>query len=207
MKTFCKPEETTVLQKGLTNLVYTRWHNKQDVRVLSSNTCPKESDVPIQHWQRNTPGPEIVNKPEVIVIYNNMGSVDLSDQLCSYYSLACTLHKWYKYIFYILLDLAIGNAYILEKELQSETWDHHWISRSNWWRIWLVDFVVVLLLSSGLYKQLLEQSLLQRMWIKPFNMKIEGRTSTCIVRRLKEKFQRAMPGDQLQVHAMWLGIL
>ena len=46
-----------------------------------------------------------------------MGGVDLSDHLRSYYSLARTSHKWYKYIFYFLLDLAIGNAYILEKEL------------------------------------------------------------------------------------------
>ena len=113
-----KPGEKVVLQKGLTNLVYTQWHDKRDVRVLSTNACPKESDVPIQRRQRNTPEPEVVNKPQVIVTYNNnMGGVDLSDQLRSYYSLARTLHKLYKYIFYFLLDLAIGNAYILEKEL------------------------------------------------------------------------------------------
>ena len=65
-----RPGEKVVLQKGLTNLVYTQWRDKRGIRVLSTNACPKESDVPVQRRQRNTPEPEVVDKPQVIVTYN-----------------------------------------------------------------------------------------------------------------------------------------
>ena len=48
-------------------------------------------------------------------LHKYMGGVDLNDQLRGYYSLRMKCRKYYKYIFWFLVDLAITNAYILCK--------------------------------------------------------------------------------------------
>ena len=54
--------------------------------------------------------------PLAVKLYNqNMGGVDLADQMCKYY--ACTRRsrtRWYMRLFWFFLDLAIINAYVLE---------------------------------------------------------------------------------------------
>ena len=54
--------------------------------------------------------------PEAIISYNEfMGGVDRGDQLRGYYSCRTKSRKFYKYIFYFLLDVAITNAFVLYK--------------------------------------------------------------------------------------------
>ena len=54
----------------------------------------------------------MVSCPEAVKAYNeHMGGVDLADQMRRFYT--CT-HKWYFWLFWFLLDLAIDNAYVLE---------------------------------------------------------------------------------------------
>ena len=93
--------------------MFLKWKDKRDVCVLSTNCSPSEPDVTIT--RRGVGGAETrVQKPKVITDYNeNMGGVDLSDQLRSYYPLARKSRKWYRYIFWFLGDVAITNAYIL----------------------------------------------------------------------------------------------
>ena len=48
--------------------------------------------------------------------YNNyMGGVDRGDQVRGYFSCQTKCRKFYKYIFHFLLDIAITNAFILQK--------------------------------------------------------------------------------------------
>ena len=55
-------------------------------------------------------------KPQSIVDYTlHMGGVDLKDQLCSYYRTGRASHKWWRYIFWFLLNINITNAWILFK--------------------------------------------------------------------------------------------
>ena len=55
-------------------------------------------------------------KPKVVAMYNNnMGGVDQSDQIRSYYPTGRASRKWYRYIFWFLFDVAIGNAFVLDK--------------------------------------------------------------------------------------------
>ena len=54
--------------------------------------------------------------PQSIMDYNMfMGGVDWGDQVCGYYSCRMKCRKFYKYIFHFLLDVAITNAFILQK--------------------------------------------------------------------------------------------
>ena len=54
--------------------------------------------------------------PQAIISYNEyMGGVDRGDQLRGYYSCRTKSRKFYKYIFYFLLDTAITNAFVLYK--------------------------------------------------------------------------------------------
>ena len=45
-----------------------------------------------------------------------MGGVDLNDQLCMYYKAGRPSHKWWIYIFWFLINVAITNSWILFKE-------------------------------------------------------------------------------------------
>ena len=61
-----------------------------------------------------TEGVETVQKPVAIDDYNlHMGGVDKSDQLVLYYGYSHRSRKWWKRIFFHLLDLSIVNASIL----------------------------------------------------------------------------------------------
>ena len=54
--------------------------------------------------------------PLSIIDYSQfMGGVDRGDQVRGYYSCRTKCRKFYKYIFYFLFDVAIMNAYILQK--------------------------------------------------------------------------------------------
>ena len=58
------------------------------------------------------------SKPLAVVDYNkNMGLVDKSDMQISFNDTTCHTIKWYKELFWRLVDVAINNAYILYKYL------------------------------------------------------------------------------------------
>lgn len=102
-----RPGEKIVRQKG--NLVFTKWHDKRDVCIISTNCSPLEPDVVVTRGNNQE-----VTKPAVVNLYNKyMGGVDLADQLRQYYPVGRSSKKWYRYIFWFLIDLSICNAFIL----------------------------------------------------------------------------------------------
>ena len=59
---------------------------------------------------------EAVEKPVMITDYNqSMGGVDLCNQLLNYYALSRKTRKWWKKLFFRLLELCIINSMILYK--------------------------------------------------------------------------------------------
>lgn len=98
--------EKLVRHKG--HVVFTKWHDKRDVSVMATNVSPLADDVEVNRGDMEVP------KPVVIDLYNSsMGGVDRADQLREYYSVGRSSSKWYRYIFWFLIDVAICNAFVL----------------------------------------------------------------------------------------------
>ena len=59
-------------------------------------------------------GVERVRKPTMIAEYNTyMGGVDIADQLVTYYGFSHCCRKWWKRVFFHLLEVCMVNAYIM----------------------------------------------------------------------------------------------
>lgn len=59
--------------------------------------------------------------PEAIIFYNNyMAGVDKSDQYSTYYEVDRKSTKWWKRVFYRLLNVAVSNAWIIYKKFQTK---------------------------------------------------------------------------------------
>lgn len=101
-----RPGEKVVSQKGC--VVFTKWHDKRDVSVISSNCSPLAVDVVVSRRNQN------VSKPAVVDLYNkHMGGVDRADQIRQYYSVGRSSYKWYRYLFWFLIDISICDSFIL----------------------------------------------------------------------------------------------
>ena len=90
-----------------------KWMDKRPVAVLSTI----HDDFMLEK-RRGTKscdgGVEVVRKPTVIEEYNSyMGDVDRADQLVTYYEYPHHSKKWWKRVFFHLLDTALVNSYIL----------------------------------------------------------------------------------------------
>ena len=103
--------DITTYQDG--NILGLKWKDKRYVSVLS--TIHDSSMVSKQRRTRQVAGGvEVVQKPAVIEDYNMyMGGVDKSDQLVTYYGFRRCSKKWWKRVFFHLIELAMVNAYIL----------------------------------------------------------------------------------------------
>ena len=56
----------------------------------------------------------MVEKPEIINDYNCfMGGFDVVDQHLAYYAIGCKGLKWWRHVFYRLLEMAIVNSYAI----------------------------------------------------------------------------------------------
>ncbi|XP_022248803.1 piggyBac transposable element-derived protein 4-like isoform X1 [Limulus polyphemus] len=117
------PQEliATKLQRGEAkffkcgSLTAVKWTDRQDIYALS--TLHSATMTTVTKRGRDTE----VTKPQLIVDYNKfMGVVDLNDQHASYYSCGRKTIKWYKKLFFRLLDLTIVNAYVLYKKQNNQ---------------------------------------------------------------------------------------
>ena len=81
---------------------------------MSTNVQPDDRGT-VRRMQRDTTVRE-VPAPMAIISYNKwMGGVDRGDQIRHYYHLRLKSRKFYKYIFWFLVDVCIANAHILHK--------------------------------------------------------------------------------------------
>ena len=104
-------DSLTVQQESVTA---SAWKDRKVVTVLSTNTQPTATGTVLRRQKDGSRVP--VPCPEAIISYNEfMGGVDRGDQLRGYYSCRTKSRKFYKYIFYFLLDVAITNAFVLYK--------------------------------------------------------------------------------------------
>ena len=88
--------------------------------AMFSNAQPSATSSVLRRQKDHTRTP--VTCPESILLYNKyMGGVDRGDQLRGYYSCRTKSRKFYKYVFYFLYDVAVTNAYILQKNFCPES--------------------------------------------------------------------------------------
>ena len=93
------------------NLSVVRWKDKRDVYAISSWHPSIMVTIPPRKDEN-----EEVQKPAMIQEYNQfMGGVDLCDQLLNYYALSRKSKKWWKRVFYRLLELCVINSLVLYK--------------------------------------------------------------------------------------------
>ena len=104
------PGDTVRMRKG--NVQVIAWFDRRKV-TLASNAHDASDTILTRRARPNTPRPEY-SQPMAIKQYNlNYFGVDKNDQLRQYYSIASKAHKYWKYIFWFIVDVCAVNAYIL----------------------------------------------------------------------------------------------
>ncbi|XP_063609506.1 piggyBac transposable element-derived protein 4-like [Penaeus indicus] len=95
-----------------TGMLCLQWIDKRPVTMLSTAHTSKVITLP-----PNRRGVER-SKPEVVACYNNgMKGVDLSDQLAQSYPATKKTIKWYKKVFFYMLDMTTVNALAVHRAL------------------------------------------------------------------------------------------
>jgi len=83
------------------------WKDKRDVCLLRNiHNPPREGNYGNEHGN--------AIKPAIVADYiRHMGHVDNAHRMANSYTASCQTWKWMKKLFFLLLDLAIVNSYIL----------------------------------------------------------------------------------------------
>ena len=91
------------------------WHDKRTVTILSTLSNPLETS---SVKRKKKDGSQVdVPCPEAIKSYTTyMNGVDRADQLRSSYPVSRRAAKWWKYLFWFLIDISIINGFIMMKE-------------------------------------------------------------------------------------------
>ena len=106
------------------NMLFVKFHDKRDVHMLSS--FHKATVSVVDNPRGGMQDPTI--KPTCIVDYVHfMGGVDLCDQLNTYNTVARKGKKWWRKLFFHLMNTCIVNSYHLYKKFSPATKkkDHH----------------------------------------------------------------------------------
>ena len=97
------------------NLVITVWKDRKEVRMISTNVNPTDGST----MRRVGRDRVEVACPHSVLEYNKyMGGVDRADQMRSYYDIGMRSPKYWKYIFWFIMDTSINNAFILRAKSQ-----------------------------------------------------------------------------------------
>ena len=118
-----------------------KWMDKRPVAVIS--TIDDSSMVTVNRRSRHAQGGvEAICKPAMINEYNKYmgGGEDIADQLVTYYGFQHCSKKWWKRVFFHLLDVTMVNAFVIYKSSR-----HHNVK----YLVFMVDVVKGLLQKSG----------------------------------------------------------
>ena len=88
-----------------------KWHDKRVVSLLT--TIHDDSMISKSRWKKGD-NQQVVQKPSCIDEYNcYIGGVDMAAQLLQYYGCKIIYKKWWKRVFFHMLDVTLVNAFIL----------------------------------------------------------------------------------------------
>ena len=98
-----------------TNISLVCWLDNKCITVVSSYLGAESHDA-VRRYDRKQKKHITVKRPSVIGVYNeSMGGVDLLDMMCSLYKYQLKSKRWYLYIFYHTLTIALVNAWFVYK--------------------------------------------------------------------------------------------
>jgi hypothetical protein len=95
------------------------WRDKRTVMILSTfHTGSKDEVIEVPSRYRNKPS---IMKPNVVLDYTkHMGGVDRSDHDIASYQFMRRMKKWYRKMFFWLLEESIVNSYLLYVLVQEQ---------------------------------------------------------------------------------------
>ncbi|XP_064472706.1 piggyBac transposable element-derived protein 3-like [Ornithodoros turicata] len=102
-------------------ICFVKWTDNKAVHMVSTVDSASPSDT-CQRWSKDNKHTE-VSRPAIIARYNtNMGGVDLSDRLLSYFPLRSRTSKWTVRVTFHMVDLALTNSWFqyLEEKCTTE---------------------------------------------------------------------------------------
>ncbi|KAH9645066.1 hypothetical protein HF086_005611 [Spodoptera exigua] len=92
------------------NVYVSKWVDKRAVTMITTKDHPKMINVANKRGQ-------LKRKPIEVVSYNAfMSGIDRADQMVSYYSSPRKCLRWYKKVFFHLLDLTVWNSFYLYRK-------------------------------------------------------------------------------------------
>ncbi len=104
--------DSVTVQEG--NVVASAWLDRKVVMMMSTSTQPSATGTVLRRQKDGSR--QQIPCPQAIIDYNrHMGGVDRGDQLRGYYKCRVKSRKFYKYIFYFLLDMTMTNAFVLHQ--------------------------------------------------------------------------------------------
>ncbi|XP_064641343.1 piggyBac transposable element-derived protein 3-like [Lineus longissimus] len=91
------------------------WYDNR-IENVASNKCSVAPTVEVRRYNKATKEYMYVECPALIKAYNKcMGGVDKCDMMLSFYRIKMKSRKWYRRLIFHMVDLAISNAWHLQK--------------------------------------------------------------------------------------------
>nr|CAB3267317.1 GDP-L-fucose synthase [Phallusia mammillata] len=114
-------EAIKAFRHPIKNMMVLAWQDKRLVLMLSTyHNADTEDRVRYVKSKQ-----EIVQKPVVVCDYTaNMGAVDRSDHYCASYSFTRKTLKWWRKLFFWLLEVGIINSFLLFKKIHGRPTRH-----------------------------------------------------------------------------------
>lgn len=104
-------EKTAVIDDVKLSLI--SWFDNKNVNILSAYVGSEPTTTKRRYCRREKQY-RVITSPQAVDVYNqHMGGVDLLDSMLGYYRIHLRSRKWYKRIFFHMLDLCMVNAWLL----------------------------------------------------------------------------------------------
>lgn len=98
------------------------WFDNKNVIILSAYVGSEPTTTKRRYSCQEKKYIDVVS-PQAIDVYNqHMGGVDLLDSMLGYYRIHLRSRKWYKRIFFHMIDLCMVNAWLLWRRVNENTY-------------------------------------------------------------------------------------
>ena len=97
------------------NIAAVRWYDNRAVTLLSTQTCVEPQQT-TKRWDKKKKQQILVPMPSIVGKYNEcMGGIDMLDSFLAKYRFKMRSRRWYIYLFWHFLCVALVNSWLLYK--------------------------------------------------------------------------------------------